>query len=44
MPIVLEFLFLLAPFLMVCFIVWTKHQRQMAELQMRLGADEAATS
>lgn len=44
MPIVLEFLFLLAPFLMVCFIVWTKHQRQMAELQMRLGADEAASS
>ena len=33
----------LAPFLMVCFIVWTKHQRRMAEMQMRLGADEAAS-
>lgn len=34
----------LAPFLMVCFIVWTKHQRRMAELQIRLGADEAAST
>lgn len=34
----------LAPFLMVCFIVWTKHQRKMAELQMRMGADEARDS
>ena len=33
-----------APFLMVCFIVWTKHQRKMAEMQLRLGADEAASS
>ena len=31
----------LAPFLMVCFIVWTKHQRKMAELQMHMGADQA---
>lgn len=34
----------LAPFLMVCFIVWTKHQRRMAELQIRVGADEAASA
>ena len=33
-----------APFLMVCFIVWTKHQRKMAEMQLRLGADESASS
>jgi len=32
----------LAPFLMVCFIVWTKHQRKMAELQMRSTAEQAA--
>lgn len=34
----------LAPFLMVCFIVWTKHQRKMAEMQMRVGSDEAQTA
>lgn len=44
MPEVLALLIPLAPFLMVCFIVWTKHQRRMAEMQMRLGADEAASS
>ena len=38
----LEILIPLAPFLMVCFIVWTRHQRKMAELQMRIGVDEAA--
>lgn len=32
----------LAPFLMVCFIVWTKHQRKMAELHLRVHADETA--
>ncbi len=30
-----------APFLMVCFIVWTKHQRKMAEMQVGNGADQA---
>lgn len=44
MPEVLALLIPLAPFLMVGFIVWTKHQRRMAELQMRVGADEAASS
>ena len=34
----------LAPFLMVCFIVWTKHQRKMAEMQLRVGGDEARTA
>ncbi len=41
---VLALMIPLAPFLMVCFIVWTKHQRKMAEMQLRLGANEAASS
>lgn len=40
----LEVLVPLAPFLMVCFIVWTRHQRRMAELQHRMGVDEATSS
>lgn len=32
----------LAPFIMVCFIVWTKHQRKLAELQMQTTAERAA--
>lgn len=32
----------LAPFLMVSFIVWTKHQRKMAELQVKATAENAA--
>ena len=44
MPEVLALLIPLAAFAMVCFIVWTKHQRKMAEMQLRLGADEAANS
>ena len=32
----------LAPFLMVAFIVWTKHQRKMAELQIKSTAETAA--
>lgn len=32
----------LAPFIMVCFIVWTKHQRKMAELQIKSTAETAA--
>lgn len=32
----------LAPFLMVCFIVWTKHQRKMAEITARTTAEKAA--
>jgi hypothetical protein len=32
----------LAPFLMVCFIVWTKHQRKMAEIQVAATAEKAA--
>ncbi|MGJ0238560.1 hypothetical protein ACQEPB_08600 [Novosphingobium fluoreni] len=32
----------LAPFMMVCFIVWTKHQRKLAEMQMANTAEKAA--
>jgi hypothetical protein len=32
----------LAPFIMVGFIVWTKHQRKMAELQVSATAEKAA--
>lgn len=32
----------LAPFIMVGFIVWTKHQRKMAELQISATAEKAA--
>ena len=32
----------LAPFIMVCFIVWTKHQRKLAELQMQNTAERVA--
>ena len=32
----------LAPFLMVSFIVWTKHQSKMAELGVRETAEKAA--
>lgn len=32
----------LAPFLMVCFIVWTKHQSKMAELRIKETAEKAA--
>lgn len=32
----------LAPFLMVAFIVWTKHQSKMAELRVRETAEKAA--
>jgi predicted ArsR family transcriptional regulator len=32
----------LAPFLMVSFIVWTKHQSKMAELRIRDTAEKAA--
>lgn len=42
MPEILGLMIPLAPFLMVCFIVWTSHKRKMAEMQMRMGADEAA--
>jgi hypothetical protein len=32
----------LAPFIMVGFIVWTRHQRKMAELQVAATAEKAA--
>ena len=32
----------LAPFLMVAFIVWTKHQSKMAELSAQATAEKAA--
>lgn len=32
----------LAPFIMVAFIVWTKHQSNLAELQVRDTAETAA--
>ena len=42
----LELLIPLAPFIMVCFIVWTKHQSKMAKLQIEstaaLSAEKAA--
>lgn len=39
---ILALLIPLAPFLMVCFIVWTKHQRKMAEIQIAATAEKAA--
>ncbi|MEW9855398.1 hypothetical protein [Novosphingobium sp. M1R2S20] len=39
---ILALLIPLAPFIMVCFIVWTKHQRKMAELQLQATAEKAA--
>lgn len=39
---ILALLIPLAPFIMVCFIVWTKHQRKMAELQVEATAEKAA--
>ncbi|MFN3517593.1 MAG: hypothetical protein ACK4YM_10610 [Novosphingobium sp.] len=32
----------LAPFIMVAFIVWTKHQSKMAELRIKETAEKAA--
>ena len=32
----------LAPFIMVAFIVWTKHQSKLAEMQIRHTAESAA--
>jgi hypothetical protein len=32
----------LAPFIMVCFIVWTKHQQKIAEMHVRATAEKAA--
>ena len=32
----------LAPFIMVAFIVWTKHQSKVAEMQVRHTAESAA--
>ena len=32
----------LAPFIMVAFIVWTKHQSKLAEMQVRHTAESAA--
>ena len=32
----------LAPFLMVCFIVWTKHQAKMAQINAQTTAEKAA--
>lgn len=39
---ILALLIPLAPFIMVGFIVWTKHQRKMAELQVAATAEKAA--
>lgn len=39
---ILALLIPLAPFMMICFIVWTKHQRKMTELQMQHTAEKAA--
>jgi uncharacterized protein with GYD domain len=38
----LYFLVPLAPFLMVAFIVWTKHQSKLAELRIKETAEKAA--
>lgn len=32
----------LAPFIMVCFIVWTRHQSKMAEMQLKSTAELSA--
>lgn len=32
----------LAPFIMVSFIIWTKHQAKLAEMQMKVTAEKAA--
>ena len=32
----------LAPFIMICLIVWTKHQSKIAELKMNATAEKAA--
>jgi len=39
---ILALLIPLAPFIMIGFIVWTKHQRKMAELQVSATAEKAA--
>lgn len=39
---ILALLIPLAPFLMVSFIVWTKHQRKMAEMGVQQTAEKAA--
>jgi hypothetical protein len=38
----LEILIPLAPFIMVCFIVWIKHQGKVAQLQVTATAEKAA--
>jgi hypothetical protein len=38
----LEILIPLAPFIMVCFIVWIKHQGKIAQLQVTATAEKAA--
>ncbi|WP_246204928.1 hypothetical protein [Altericroceibacterium indicum] len=40
----MPFLIPLAPFIMVCFIVWTKHQRKLVEMEMQNTAERAALS
>lgn len=39
---ILALLIPLAPFLLVGFIVWTRHQRRMIEMQSQLTAEKAA--
>ena len=39
---ILPLLIPLAPFIMVCFIVWIKHQGKMAQLQVSATAEKAA--
>jgi len=39
---ILPLLIPLAPFIMVCFIVWIKHQGKMARLQVSATAEKAA--
>lgn len=38
----LEILIPLAPFIMVCFIVWIRHQGKVAQLQVTATAEKAA--
>jgi hypothetical protein len=38
----LEILIPLAPFIMVCFIVWIRHQGKIAQLQVTATAEKAA--
>lgn len=41
---IMPFLIPLAPFIMVCFIIWSKHQRKLVEMEMQNTAERAVLS